>query len=331
MLDARSRAACPTKAHTRPKAIPPDADPTHRTMHVLRRTVRFALPPLTSADDRSTAIESLLPHESRHNPYSSWPPAHTARGVGAFFEIVAEVRGEPDPQTGYLLNITTLDHVVRSGAVPLLTRRFADQFLAGRPIDPARTTRDVARAIRDALALDAEEMRAARYELAAVVWNLTPTLRYRHELTMPDRVELRQQFEFSAAHRLHCRTLDPAANRAIFGKCNNPNGHGHNYRIEVGATVPLGEPSLGATPFTVSMLDRIVDEVVLRRLDHTHLNLDVPEFAELNPSVEHIAKVCHDLLRPALRAHGAELTTVTVWETEKTCCTYPAPASTASP
>jgi 6-pyruvoyltetrahydropterin/6-carboxytetrahydropterin synthase len=63
---------------------------------------------------------------------------------------------------------------------------------------------------------------------------------------------------------------------------------------------------------------------VVERFDHTHLNLDTAEFAEVNPSVERIARVCHDLLARRLAEAGAELDHVTVWETEKTRCTYPA-------
>lgn len=135
-----------------------------------------------------------------------------------------------------------------------------------------------------------------------------------------DRILLARQFEFSAAHRLHCPELSPRENQAIFGKCNNPSGHGHNYKLQATVSVAL-HPS-GAS-FGFFQLHRIVEEHVIRRFDHKHLNIDAPDFADLNPSVEHIAKVCHDVLADPIDAAGARLGSVTVWETDKTSCTYP--------
>jgi 6-pyruvoyltetrahydropterin/6-carboxytetrahydropterin synthase len=136
----------------------------------------------------------------------------------------------------------------------------------------------------------------------------------------PDRVLVSQQFEFSASHRLHVREFSDQRNREIFGKCNNPNGHGHNYCIEVTISRAIDDPRA----ISVSQLERIVNETVILRFDHKHLNLDTKEFAALNPSVENIAKVCFELLVDPIGGAGGEVKRVTVWETEKTSCTYPA-------
>jgi 6-pyruvoyltetrahydropterin/6-carboxytetrahydropterin synthase len=304
----------------------------------LRRTVRFSLTPggrgfEAQTDNRHRPQWPNPDVEPRHNPYAGWPASQTASGIGAYVSVDVELRGEPDPTTGYLVNITVIDSVVRQDVVPWLTTLFAEQFQSGSPIEPCAVARELAlrmdSGIRRALA-DAPSAHpiggssAARpprpCATAAVTLHVAPTVSHRYDFDMPNQIEIRQQFEFSASHRLHCSSLDDATNRAVFGKCNNPHGHGHNYRLEVGAAVSLD----ARPPLPVGTLDRIVDETVLRRLDHKHLNLDVPEFADLNPSVEHIAKVCYDLLAPALAAAGAIITTVTVWETEKTCCTYPA-------
>jgi len=135
------------------------------------------------------------------------------------------------------------------------------------------------------------------------------------------RIVLSETFEFAASHRLHIPSLDAEANRALFGKCNNPNGHGHNYRIEVAVERSVDD---AAAPFGFADLEDVVGREVMARFDHKHLNLDCPEFRDLNPSVEHIARVCHDLLAPAVAARGAVLRHVRVWETEKTSCLYPA-------
>ena len=135
---------------------------------------------------------------------------------------------------------------------------------------------------------------------------------------MPDRLQLQVSFEFSASHRLALPGCTDEENHAVFGKCSNPNGHGHNYRLDV--TV-AASPSVANT---VATLEAVVDREVMARLDHKHLNLDCPEFAELNPSVEHIALVCRNLLQAPLRTAGLDLVSVTVWETAKTCATVQA-------
>jgi hypothetical protein len=93
-------------------------------------------------------------------------------------------------------------------------------------------------------------------------------------------------------------------------------------RVEVAVEVPIGAND---TPrFGFHALGEAIEDEVMRRFDHRNLNLDFPEFATLNPSVEHIAFVCHDLLAPRIARDGAKLRFVRVWETDKTSCRYPA-------
>ncbi len=189
---------------------------------------------------------------------------------------------------------------------------YGGQF-EGRPADPPVLVAEASRRLAGELPVP----------LAALAWRLTPTAFVEYRPAMPSVVELAQSFEFSASHRLHCPEFDDSTNRRIFGKCNNPEGHGHNYRLDVAVAVPLDAPPAGQPGFGLMRLEAIVDQVVVQRFDHRHLNRDCPEFASTNPSVEHIARTCHDLLAEPIRAAGAELRRVTVWETEKTRCTYP--------
>ena len=138
--------------------------------------------------------------------------------------------------------------------------------------------------------------------------------------TNTPEVIVRQMFEFSAAHRLHVPELSEAENERLFGKCNNPGGHGHNYRIEPAVAV---DPE---NPLPVDAIERITDEIVIERFDHTHLNDQTEEFATeggLNPSVENIARVCFGLLDGPIAEAGGRLVSVTAWETDRTSCTYP--------
>ncbi|MFO0829626.1 MAG: 6-carboxytetrahydropterin synthase [Phycisphaerales bacterium] len=263
----------------------------------LRRTVRFSLPP-PGAESGWTA--------EKRNAFAGWP---SSTGIAVFGAIEVVVEGEPDSRTGYLVNITEIDRVVRDLALPFIAEAHARQFAEQSPIEPSRLLVELATLVASGLAAP----------LRSIAWILTPSHSVAFDLVMPHHVELRQSFEFSASHRLHCPEYDDDTNRRIFGKCNNPNGHGHNYRLEVAVAVPLA--TIPALP--LGRLEEIVDEAVIRRFDHKHLNSDCPEFASLNPSVEHIAKVCHDLLVEPFRRAGGTLQRVTVWETEKTACSYP--------
>ena len=131
---------------------------------------------------------------------------------------------------------------------------------------------------------------------------------------------LSQRFEFSASHRLHNPALSDEANRKTYGKCNNPHGHGHNYELQV---TLVGTPAADTGLLVdVPAFERVVAETVVERFDHKNLNAELPEFAELIPSVENIARVIYRLLKPKLAAGTTRLASVTVWETPKTWCEY---------
>lgn len=115
---------------------------------------------------------------------------------------------------------------------------------------------------------------------------------------MANLIQLTRKLEFSAAHFYHNPKFSAEENRRIFGKCNNPHGHGHNYALEV--TV-AGEPD----PETGMILDlnelkRILDREVMARFDHRHLNHDVPELAGKIPTCEEIAATLWRILEPKI-------------------------------
>ena len=221
-------------------------------------------------------------------------------GLGAHYELVVSCRGEIDPVQGYLINIKEIDAAVRGHAVP----RIHAALGAG---DAGSTLREVVRGL-------------PLKGLDSVRWKLSPYYSLEVKTDAPTTVLLRQKFDFCAAHRLHAPSLSAEENRRLYGKCNYPSGHGHNYQFE--PCIEVMEPS--AMP--LSELERIADEVVVQRFDHKNLNTDTAEFLDgsgLNPSVENIARVCFELLGPALARPGARLVSVTVWESDRTSCTYP--------
>jgi 6-pyruvoyltetrahydropterin/6-carboxytetrahydropterin synthase len=105
-------------------------------------------------------------------------------------------------------------------------------------------------------------------------------------------------------------------NREVFGKCNHPNYHGHNYELIVKVTGKI-MPQTGYV-MDIKYLKDIVEEKVTKRLDHRNLNLDVPEFVELNPTAENIAVVIYSLLKPYIQ----QKLTIILYETERNFVEY---------
>src|SRR3954464_10561276 len=126
-------------------------------------------------------------------------------------------------------------------------------------------------------------------------------------------VYLTRKCEFSASHHYHNPQFSAEENRRVFGKCNNPNGHGHNYQLQV---TLRGVPDRNGVLIDVPSLERIVSAAVIDQLDHRNLNTEVPEFRDhgVIPSVENIAQVCYRMLEPRINeTHGhASLASVTV-------------------
>ena len=120
-----------------------------------------------------------------------------------------------------------------------------------------------------------------------------------------------RRYTLSASHRLHTGALTPEQNRAVYGKCNNPHGHGHNYTVEV----VVGGNVASETGMVINLvdLDSTVRRQVLDRFDHANLNLD-PLFASVVPTTENLCRAVFRLLKNNLLP--AELAYVRVEETE---------------
>lgn len=126
---------------------------------------------------------------------------------------------------------------------------------------------------------------------------------------------------FNAAHRLHNKLWDDETNRRIFGKCNNPNYHGHNYVLVSSVTGPV-DPDTG---FVIDMkiLGDIIREEVIDRYDHKNFNLDLTEFETLNPTTENIAVVIWNRIR--IRLNEKYILKVRLYETERNFVEFDGP------
>ena len=137
---------------------------------------------------------------------------------------------------------------------------------------------------------------------------------------MNKKVSVYRKEHFNAAHRLHNPLWDEGKNDAIFGKCNNPSYHGHNYEMEVKVT---GIPDAD-TGFVIDLklLSDIIKEHVIEKFDHKNLNLDRKEFSNLNPTAENIVIVIYDILREKIDKN-LDLQ-VRLYETPRNFTEYPA-------
>lgn len=124
------------------------------------------------------------------------------------------------------------------------------------------------------------------------------------------KAHLHRRYHFSASHRLHSDAYDEARNREVYGKCNNPHGHGHNYVVEITVSGPVSADT--GMVMDLGVLDALVQKEILARFDHTNLNL-TDDFSATVPSTENLIVRIYELLHD--RLGSATLDRVVVEET----------------
>ncbi|MDI9355669.1 MAG: 6-carboxytetrahydropterin synthase [Chitinophagaceae bacterium] len=134
------------------------------------------------------------------------------------------------------------------------------------------------------------------------------------------KVSIMRKEHFNAAHRLHNPKWNEETNKNIFGLCNNPHYHGHNYEIIVKLTGEIDAET--GFVFDMKLLSTIIKENIINRFDHKNLNKDVEEFRELNPTTENIAVVIYQILRKLI--NNAYTIKIILYETERNFVEYPA-------
>ena len=132
------------------------------------------------------------------------------------------------------------------------------------------------------------------------------------------KVTVHRKEHFNAAHRLHNPDWSDEQNELIFGKCNNPNWHGHNYDLIVSLT---GEPDKNTGyVYDMKKLSDLIGDKILEKFDHKNLNLDVEEFKNVNPTAENIVILIYNLLRDEIDEQ-LDLK-ITLYETERNFVEY---------
>jgi 6-pyruvoyltetrahydropterin/6-carboxytetrahydropterin synthase len=134
------------------------------------------------------------------------------------------------------------------------------------------------------------------------------------------KVAVFRKAQFNSAHRLYRKDWSFEKNNEVFGLCNNPNWHGHNYKLEVKVVGEI-DPETGYV-IDLKILNDIIQEEIIERFDHKNLNMDTVEFKDLNPTGENIAVVAYNIIREKLDPkYGLS---IKLWETDRNFFEYPA-------
>ncbi len=275
-------------------------------MHKLSRQVRFSINP-------------FLPRQSfGFNSFASEP---AGEGLSIFFELCVELVGEVEPATGFVANVIDIDKNVREYVVPIFAERIKEDFRRGKHIPLS----GIAELLRLAWGQLADKFTAAR--LSKLSLKLNPFRKVAVDCEDCKMIYFSEKFEFAATHKLWNEDFSAERNLEVFGKCANPAGHGHNYVVEVTVKTPAGSILRSRTTtkdekdsFHIGEFERIVNDELIKLLDHKNLNADVAEFSKTNPTVENIAAFAWENI--AGKFGEAALHCVTVWETDKTSCSY---------
>lgn len=132
------------------------------------------------------------------------------------------------------------------------------------------------------------------------------------------KVTVSRKAHFNAAHRLYRKDWTDEKNNAVFGKCNNPNFHGHNYELIVSVTDEIDKET--GYVIDIKMLKDIIKEEIEDAFDHKNLNLEVEEFKDLNPTAENIVVVIYNKIKPRMKPSNH--LEVTLYETPRNFVTY---------
>jgi 6-pyruvoyltetrahydropterin/6-carboxytetrahydropterin synthase len=235
-------------------------------------------------------------------------PCTSRYGHGHNYTLDVTIGGAVDPLTGMIMNMTELKAIVGRVLEQFDHKHLNEDTPYFKELIP--TTENIVRVlwrlIVPGLPTGVALVKLRLYELSDL-WA---------EYDGADEASFSRSYVFSAAHRLHAPGLSDAENQAIYGKCNNPNGHGHNYTVEVSLRGPV-DPDTGMAIDLVAM-DRTVAGV-LGQLEHRHLDHEVAAFSHMTSTGENIVVYLWRELAP--RFEGRPLQ-IRLWETGKNVFTY---------
>lgn len=262
----------------------------------------------------SAAHAYWLPDKSEEENQALFGRWASRWGHGHNYTIEACVSGELNPADGMVVNITDVDRVLKSEILSALHEKHLSYEVPYFSSAPPT--------LENILKFIVERFEAGFSDPGATLSSVTlwelPTL-WAGWNRQSNMLTLTRKLDFAASHRLHAPGLTDAENLEIFGKCNNPRGHGHNYGIEV-TVAGTPDPVTGML-VDLEKLDTVLEVEVMKRFDHKNLNEDVPELVGLNPTSEQLTLTLWEILKDKIPA-PARLHKVVVQETERNYFEY---------
>jgi 6-pyruvoyltetrahydropterin/6-carboxytetrahydropterin synthase len=279
-------------------------------MHKLCRYVRFSINPFLPAD------------ETGFNSFASKP---AGEGLSVFLELGVELAGEADTATGLIVNVSDIDQKVRECAVGVFAEKMKADYRAARHIGYDELT-GLLKIVWEKLA-----DKFGSTQLSKLILKLSPFKTLAVDNKDCAMVYYSEKFEFAAAHKLWNEKFSEKQNIEVFGRCANPAGHGHNYIVEVTVKYPAcgelarpehveGVESAGQS-FKTGEFEKVIDQELIKAVDHKNLNEDLQEFQKTTPTVENIAVFAWNKLVSQFKS-PIVLHCITVWETDKTYSSY---------
>lgn len=267
-------------------------------MHTLSRQIRFTIDPFEAGQAEG------------YNSYASKP---SGQGMGFYFALWVDLSSQLTPGTGFVVNVSEIDKVVRSKVIPI----FQETIQSFTELKKTPFLWDIVCLLRRCWPVVQGEF--GDITLVRLRLELNPYRQLTVHSETDEMFTYSEKFEFAAMHQLWNDAFDEATNYEKFGKCANPNGHGHNYVLQVQVQNQIE----GVSGSWISEYQKVIKEEFLDFVDHKNLNKDVPEFQTLNPTVENLAFLAWQKLEGKLK--NAKLSKVTVWENDRTFCSFTMP------
>lgn len=227
---------------------------------------------------------SLLNESANREVFGVWASKFNH---GHNYVLWVSARGEVNESDGMVVNIKWIDDILKERVVARLDQKSINDEIS-EFADRSPSLENLLRYFRDTL-----RDLPGGVELSALKLEETPLL-YGEWHLKNDMITITRSYEFAASHRLDVPELGHEENVRLFGKCNNQNGHGHNYVLEVTVSGEISEPS--GMMVDLGELDQVVHREVVDRYDHKNLDMDIPEFAGKNTTSEVVGLTIFDRL-----------------------------------
>ena len=247
-----------------------------------------------------------LPELSEEENTASFGPCALAPGHGHNYELIVSMEGKLNSY-GMVLNLSNVKQAIKNEITSQLDFRFLNnawpEFDISKPEGCLPTTESLVRIMWKRLILHLPIVSLRLYENPSL-WADYQGNQMNAHLTI--------RTHFAAAHRLAREDLPQSENEKIFGKCARQNGHGHNYLVDITVKGSI-DPRTGMI-CDLSKLQKIIDDLIVEKYDHTFLNKDIPHFSNCVPTAENIALHISDELNLPIKSLGAQLHKVKLQE-----------------